>query len=405
MPKARRAAWTAAAVAALAAALGLAGCAERPPPPERLTLQPASFAALEGWADDRQSEGLKGLLLSCAKRMARPDPAATGTESPEGGPAAGFGTAAGWQAACAAAEAVPSGDDGAARAFFEAWFVPYLATNNGNADGLFTGYYEPELHGSRTKSARYRIPLYRVPGDLVTADLGLFREQLKGIRIVGRVKDGSLRPYDSRADIDEGSLSGRGWELVYVDDPVDAFFLHIQGSGRVLLDDGSVMQVGYAGTNGRQYVAIGGELAAGGAIAKDDVSMQSIRAWLSAHPDQAERIMETNPSYVFFRELQGDGPVGSEGTVLTAGRSLAVDPRFVAFGIPVWLETRDPLDPSRALDRLLIAQDTGGAIKGPVRGDVFWGPGREAAERAGHMKSLGRYYLLLPKAGAMASGR
>jgi membrane-bound lytic murein transglycosylase A len=152
-------------------------------------------------------------------------------------------------------------------------------------------------------------------------------------------------------------------------------------------------------------VAIGGELAAGGAIAKDDVSMQSIRAWLSAHPDQAERIMEINPSYVFFRELQGDGPVGSEGTVLTAGRSLAVDPRFVAFGIPVWLETRDPLDPSRALDRLLIAQDTGGAIKGPVRGDVFWGPGREAAERAGHMKSLGRYSLLLPKAGAMASGR
>ena len=239
----------------------------------------------------------------------------------------------------------------------------------------------------------------------MTADLGLFRDQFKGIRIVGRVKDGSLHPYDSRAAIDDGSLSGRGWELVYVDDPVDAFFLHIQGSGRVVLDDGSVMQVGYAGTNGRRYVAIGGELAARGAIPKDEVSMQSIRAWLAPHPDQAERIMETNPSYVFFRDLQGDGPIGSEGTVLTAGRSLAIDPRFVAFGIPIWLETRDPLDPSRPLDRLLVAQDTGGAIKGPVRGDVFWGPGHEAAERAGHMKSQGRYYLLLPKSGAMASGR
>jgi membrane-bound lytic murein transglycosylase A len=405
MPTARRAACVAAAVASVVASVGLAGCAERPPLPERLTLRATSFAALEGWAGDRQSEALGALVRSCRKRAISPDPAATRAEPPDGGPAGGFGAAADWQAACAAAETVPSDGDGAARAFFETWFVPYLAANNGNTDGLFTGYFEPELRGSRTKSARYRVPLYRVPDDLVTADLGLFREQLKGIRIVGRVENGALRPYDSRSDIDGGSLSGRGWELLYVDDAVDAFFLHIQGSGRVSLDDGSVMQVGYAGTNGRRYVALGAELVARGALPKDEVSMQSIRAWLGAHPDEAAKMMETNSSYVFFRELKGEGPIGAEGTVLTPGRSLAIDPRFVAFGIPVWLETRDPLDSNRPLARLLIAQDTGGAIKGPVRGDVFWGPGKDAAERAGRMKAQGRYYLLLPKPAAVASGR
>ncbi|MGB8275554.1 MAG: murein transglycosylase A [Alphaproteobacteria bacterium] len=386
-------------------ALLAAGCAERPPAPERLTLHRAGFAELEGWTNDRQGEALAAFLRSCAAREKAPDKALGRAEAPDGGPSMGFGTAADWQAACAAAKAVPAGDDAAARGFFESAFTPYLAGSNGESEGLFTGYYEPELHGSRKPGARYHVPLYRVPDDLVTADLGLFREQLKGIRITGRVKNGALRPYDTRADIDGGSLSGKGLEIVYVDDPVDAFFLHIQGSGRVTLDDGEVLRVGYAGANGRSYVAIGGELAARGAIAKEDVTMQSIRAWLAAHPGEAEKVMQANPSYVFFRVLDGDGPIGAEGTVLSAGRSLAVDPKFIAYGTPLWLQARDPLDERVPLDRLLVAQDTGGAIKGPVRGDVFWGFGRDAAERAGKMKVTGRYYLLLPKPAAVASGR
>jgi len=389
-----------AALATLAALSLLSACAPRIPPAPRLTLEKTSFAELPGWGDGRQAEALAAFLRSCPS-LSEAGPSVAGSQTPDGGPAGGFGAPGDWRRVCDEARDV-SGDAAAARAFFEKRFVPYLAGDNREAEGLFTGYYVPELKGSRTRSARYHVPIYRVPDDLVTADLGLFKKDLKGIRIAGKVEHGRLKPYDSRAEIDRGALSGRGLEILYVDNPVDAFFLHIQGSGRVVLDDGSATMIGYAGTNGRPYVAIGRELVTSGAMAKEDVTMQSIRAWLAAHPGEAEKTMAANPSYVFFHELPGDGVVGAAGVALTPGRSLAVDHRFLPYGVPLWLDSRDPAT-GEPLRRLLVAQDTGGAITGPVRGDVFWGFGREAGERAGRMEDRGRYYLLLPRAAAVAA--
>jgi membrane-bound lytic murein transglycosylase A len=388
-------------VAALFAA-ALTACAPKPLPPDRLTLKPAGFPDLAGWEDDRHGDALGAFRRSCARLEAVPDDRAMG---PADGPTPGFGTVADWRAPCAEAETIAEGGDAAARAFFERRFRPYLAGNNGEPRGLFTGYFEPELRGARRPGGAYTVPLYRRPDDLVTVNVGLFRENLKGVRIAGRVEGAKLKPYDSRREIEAGSLWGRDLELVWVDDPVDAFFLHIQGSGRVVLEDGSLIRVGYAESNGHVYVAIGRELVARGELSRDEVTMQSIRAWLEAHPAKADEIMAANPSYVFFRELEGDGPIGAQGVPLTAERSLAVDRRFIAFGVPLWLDTTDPLALETPWRRLMVAQDTGGAIRGPVRGDVFWGAGDEAAARAGRMKAEGRYYLLLPKALAVASGR
>ena len=365
-PRAR----TRARALAILLTLAVAGCAAEKPLPPELVLQKMSFAQLPGWRDDDPAAALPALKRSCPK---------LGEE---------------WRAACAALPAVADRD---ARQYFERWFEPHRVTNRGNPDGLVTGYYEPELHGARTRSARYRVPLYRLPDDMVSVDLGLFRPALKGERIAGRVERGRLVPYADRAQIDRGALSGRGLEIVWVDDPVDAFFLHVQGSGRVILDDGTEMRVGYAGTNGRIYTAIGRELAKDGAMPVEDVTMQSIRAWLTAHPGEAEAMMARNESYVFFRVLTGDGPLGAEGVALAPGRSIAVDPKFIPLGAPVFVSTADPLDPEKRLRRLTIAQDTGGAIRGPVRADLFWGHGAEAAERAGKMKGRGALYLLLPK--------
>ncbi len=321
------------------------------------------------------------------------------------GPRAVGGLARDWREPCAALDTVPASDDTMARAALERWFVPYAATNNGDPKGLFTGYYEPELRGSRTRTGRFTVPLFGRPADLITVDLGLFREELRGQRIAGRVRDGALRPYPSRAEIVDGALAaapGGPLELVWVDDAIDAFFLEIQGSGRVVLEDGSLMRVGFAAQNGHPYFAIGRELVARGALSREQVSMQSIRAWLAANPDEARAVMNKNPSFVFFRPLPpaasaDDGPLGSEGVPLTPGRSLAVDRAHLAMGLPLWLDAEDPLEPARRLQRLFVAQDTGGAIRGPVRGDVFWGSGADAAERAGRMRSAGRYWILLPR--------
>jgi membrane-bound lytic murein transglycosylase A len=367
------------AAAAAALLLALFACVPRPPPPPRLTLTPARFADLAAWNDDAQSAALAAFARSCAVLAKRPPAAAMGAA----------GHAADWQAPCAALPA--AADNAAARRFFETWFQPWQAGNNGATQGLFTGYYEPELDGSLAPGGAYATPLLRRPPDLVMVDLGLFRPALRGERIAGRVVDGRLKPYDSRAAIERGALDRYHLAFLWVDDPIAAFFLQIQGSGRVRLPDGRIVQVGYDGQNGWPYVAIGKLLVAEGALSQDEVSLQSIRAWLKAHPDRADAVMAENPSYVFFRELTGDGPIGSEGVVLTPGRSLAVDSSFVPLGVPVFV------DAGEGLRRLMVAQDTGGAIRGPVRGDVFWGAGAEAESRAGTMRLNGAYYLLLPK--------
>lgn len=376
-------------VVAMLLAAALHACAPTPQP-NRLRLEPAGFGDLPGWTTDQQQQALPALARSCAALARRADDAPVG--------AGGIGgKVADWRGACAAIDPAPTGA-AAARKLIEDRFRPWRVTDGaGYADGLFTGYYEAELHGARQPSARYRVPILMRPPDLVTVDLGRFAADLKGRRIAGRVQKGALQPYPSRAAIESGALAGRKLEIAWVDDAADAFFLHIQGSGRVVLDDGSVLQVGYAAANGHPYTPIGRELIARGVATPDQMSMQTIRAWLEAHPDEARALMDKNASYVFFRVLKGDGPIGAQGVALTPGRSLAVDPRLMPLGAPVWLDTTDPLAPAMKLRRLMVAQDTGGAIRGAVRGDVFWGYGAEATERAGKMRQTGRYYLLLPR--------
>jgi len=285
---------------------------------------------------------------------------------------------------------------------FEAW---PLRDARGGTEGLMTGYYEPLLTGSRTRESSRQAPLYTRPGDLLTIDLAGVEPRLAGLRLRGRVQGTRVVPYHSRADIETAQPLG-GSELLWVDDPVDAFFLEIQGSGRVALAEGGEMRVGYAAQNGHGYVPVGRILADRGEIPREQVSMQSIRAWMARDARAAQDLMNANPSYVFFRELTGDGPIGSEGVALVPGRSLAVDRAHVALGVPVWLDAQDPLDEARRVLRLLVAQDTGGAIRGVVRGDVFWGAGEEAAERAGRMRSRGRTWVLLPRdLAARAEGR
>ena len=246
------------------------------------------------------------------------------------------------------------------------------------------------------------MPIHGLPVEHVTADLGLFHDDLAGREITGRVVDGVLRPYPRRGDIAQGALDGAASVLAWVDDPVDAFFLHVQGSGRISLADGGVMRVGYAGANGQAYRSIGRALVERGAFSLDEASLQTIRVWLAANPDQAAEVLALNPSYVFFRELTGDGPLGAQGVALTAGRSLAVDRDYLPLGAPIWLDimapSAEPGGPDRTLRRLVVAQDIGGAIEGPLRGDLFWGFGPDAEWVAGHMKHPGGYVLLLPKA-------
>lgn len=364
----------------------LAGCAPTQKLPPQLTLTPARFADLPGWSEDHAAVALGAFVKSCAELDRRSDKAAVG-------PAALGMTAASWRTPCAVARTTAP-NDAAAQAFFANQFTPYLAGNNGTSTGLFTGYYEPLLHGARQPGGRYRTPIMKRPADLVMVDLGRFRPAWHGERIAGRVVGGNLVPYPSRAEIERGALDAKRLALFWVDDPADAFFLQVQGSGRVELPNGTMVQLGYDGQNGQPYVAIGKVLVQRGALAPDNVSLQSIRAWMKAHPDQAPALMDANPSYVFFREQPGDGPIGSEGVVLTPGRSLAVDRNFIPLGAPVFLDVDDN---GTALRRLMIAQDTGGAIAGPVRGDVFWGFGKQAEALAGSMRADGRYFLLLPK--------
>ena len=379
----------------------LSGCVTPPRPADKLTLTPVTFADLPGWSDDRLSQAIPALLRSCAVVAKRPADAAISATLPEAGHAGD------WQSLCADAARLPPRDDVAARTFFQQRFRLFRAANNAEPKGLFTGYYEIELNGSRTKSARFPVPIYGLPKDLVTADLSEFDSSLSGKTIIGRVVGAKFHPYPDRAAIEAEGLGANAPVIAWVDDAVDAFFLHIQGSGLIKMANCETMRVGYAAKNGQPYRALGRVLVERGGLNKDDVSMQSIRAWLAANPRDAQTVMAANPSYVFFRELKGpsrDGPDGAQGVTLTAGRSLAVDRRFVPLGIPVWVAAQNPDAPPGAPDtrtqRLVVAQDTGGAITGPVRGDVFWGTGHDAAERAGRMREFGNYYFLLPRLNA-----
>ena len=373
----------------------LAACGGPPPKslPDTLSLTRASYRMLPGWTQDDPSAALPALLKSCAVLLKGTDDQTLGIA----------GTVADWRQPCAEAAQVPSGDQAAARALFERDFVPFRAANNDQTEGLFTGYYEAELHGSPTRTDRFDVPLYRRPADLVSVDLGQFRPSLKGQRIAGKISGTKLVPYATRSEIEAGALAGHGLELVWVDDATDAFFLGVQGSGRVILPDGQVMRVGYDGENGQPYVTIGRVLAAEG-VPADQITMPYLRKWIADHGPDGTALMDKNPSYIFFRELKGDGPMGAEGVALVLGRSAAVDRDFVPLGLPLWVDTSDPVEPSGRLQRLFVAQDVGGAIRGPVRSDLFFGYGPEAANHAGLMKGKGSAWLLLPTAAAARQG-
>ncbi len=360
-----------------------------------LDLRLGSFADLPGWNADSLEGFRSAFLRSCgvfAKRSESRLLMASGVA----------GTVGDWRPVCAAVEGIADGAGGSElRRILAEYLQPWAAFDHDQDLALLTGYYEASLAGSRTRTDRFSTPLYRRPADLVAVDLGEFREDLRGRRLAGRVVGGRLNPYSDRRELEEGALENRGLELAWVDDAVDAFFLHIQGSGRVDLDNGDFLRVGYAAQNGHPYFAIGRELVKRGEMIVEEVSMQSIRAWLAANPDEASALMQSNPSYIFFRELRGEGPIGSQGVALEPRRSLAVDRRFLPLGIPVWLDGTAPApDPGiadRILQRLVVTQDTGGAIRGPLRGDVFWGYGPEAEEIAGRMRNEARFWLLLPK--------
>jgi len=377
---------------ALLAALLLTLSACQPPAPEQATTPAAaptytkvSFSALPGYAADRVAEALPALNASCRRLGAIPATRSLGVDGR-------MGTAGDWAVFCTALKSV--NDEAVLRSLLETQLQPWAVSDGGKADGLFTGYYESELRGSLTQNGPYQTPLYERPADLIMVDLGEFRDELKGQRIAGRAVNGQLKPYEDRAAIVNGTINSK--PLVWLDDPVDAFFVQIQGSGRVMLDDGSELRVGYAGQNGHIYTAIGRELIKRGALTPETVSMASIRAWLKANPAQADALMNTNRSYVFFKSGTADtGPQGAANVALTPLRSLAVDNRFIGYHVPVWLAADNPL--GGPLQRLLVAQDTGGAIKGVVRGDVFWGHGPQAEHAAGIMKSRGRYFVLLPR--------
>jgi membrane-bound lytic murein transglycosylase A len=355
-----------------------------------MQLVKTNYAALPGWGQDDVGAALDALQQSCSIIQKRA-PTKTMQANNIGG------TAASWKPACQALGqlAMPT-DSNTARQFMQTWFDPYQITTPNGDTGLFTGYYEASLRGSLTPQGPYTVPLYQRPPDLVTVELGQFRSSLQGERVAGRVTGGALQPYSDRQAIVNGALRNKNLELLWVDNPIDAFFLQIQGSGRIILPDTRVIRLGYDGQNGYSYTAIGAELIKRGELTKEDVNMASIRQWLIAHPDQAPGVMNVNKSYVFFKVLDQDQPLGGSGVPLTPERSLAVDPRFIPYGAPVWLATTDPLQ-NKPLQRLLIAQDTGGAIRGPVRGDVFWGYGQQAEAYAGSMKQRGQAWLLLPK--------
>jgi membrane-bound lytic murein transglycosylase A len=378
-------------VAAFGACLALHGCVTAPPPSPaaQAAYTPAGWRDLPGFGRDRASEAVPAFLAGCAALMRRAEQAIT------------------WRPACDAARRLPAADDAATLAWLQNHFTPYrVAFPDGRERGLVTGYYEPVIAGSRTRSAAYTVPILAPPDDLLVVDLGALHPELADRRVRGRLDGRRVVPYWSRAEIEAGKAPLAGKALAFVADPVDAFFLQIQGSGRIVLPDGAVMRVGYADQNGHPYTPVARVLIERGEMTREEASMQAIRAWARANPDRVAALLDANASYVFFRELPKpapgtpeaaiDGPLGALGVPLLPRRTIAVDPRAIPLGAPVWLATREPSGPD-PLERLVVAQDTGGAIRGAVRADFFFGHGDDAADRAGRMKEEGRLWLLWPK--------
>ena len=355
---------------------------------DQITLTPTGFDQLPGFGEDALQQAHPALTKSCEKILKRPAQAAFSSKSPYGG------RISDWQAACTALETLPDNNETAFKNWLTQHFTPYSLARQGKPEGIFTGYFEAALRGSYQKGPIYRHPIYALPGDLVK------RKTAKGTEI-GRFEQGRLVPYFDRAAIDNGAIAQTAKPILWADDPVDVLLLHIQGSGQVELPDGRKVRLGFAGSNGLPFQGIARTLLDEGLIRRDQATMDRVRDWLRANPAQARPLIQRNRRFIFFREVSGDGPVGALSVPLTAGRSLAVDPDFIPLGAPLWLDTSFPAGAGEQaftpLRRLMVAQDTGYAIKGPVRGDFYWGSGEEALTLAGGMQQRGRYFLLLPK--------
>jgi len=359
-----------------------------------LLLSKATFKHLPNWQQDNQSQALLAFQRSCTTILKK-SPDAMFSALPHSG------TNRDWQRICNAANALVHPDKMAAQQFFETWFQPYHVSNHLNASGLFTGYYLPLLHGSITPNKQYSVPVYGVPSDLVKINLGLFHQEMSKKTLVGQLKNNVLQPYPDRAAIMQGAISKTAKVLVWSDDPLDVFFAQIQGSAVVQLPNQKQFIINYASNNGRPYTAIGKILIAKKELTKETVSMQTIRTWLLQHPEQRDNILNQNASYVFFNVLKNKDPLGTAQVPLIPERALAVDTHHIPLGAPLWLDTVAPQNTreksTAPFQHLMVAQDTGGAIKGIVRGDVYWGAGETAAFIAGHMQSKGQYWILLPR--------
>jgi membrane-bound lytic murein transglycosylase A len=340
--------------------------------------EPVTWDQLAGWQSDRHAEAWPALLASCHRLDNEDD----------------------WRAICRDARDLGDLTDARARAFFESRFRPHpVIGDNGSRAGLITGYYEPLLRGSLERTGPYLHALHEPPDDLLRVDMGDTHPELGDLQLRGRLQGRTVAPYPPRGELAASPGSLAGSELLWVDDPIDAFFLHVQGSGRVLLPDGRTVALRYADHNGHPYRSIGGFLIRTGELAREDVNLFSIRNWLRAHPGKTQAVLNHNPRYIFFQLDTGplEHPKGALNVPLTPGRSLAVDRDRIPLGVPVWLSTRVPGQVDRPLNRLMMAQDTGSAIKGWNRGDVVWGLGQEAERLAGMMKESGRMFVLLPR--------
>ena len=358
--------------AALLVAAGLlAACAGEPvsPPEKKVPMAPISFNEIPGWTDDRHAEALAAFRASCPRLIAGQETkiATDGGEK--------VVTPGEWKQICDSAAAVRSGDGDAAKRFFEDNFRPLVV----QVPAKFTGYYEPELRGSRAPSRLFTVPVYRRPPDLTD------------------------KPYYSRAEIEQGILKGKGLEIAWVQDPVALFEVQVQGNGRIQLAEGGMLNLAFDGSNNRPYTAIGGVLAEMGVMKRESVTWPAIRDWLKRNPAKGREVMRRNERYIFFKDTKSRGPIGAQGVALTAQRSLAVDPSYTPFGTPIWIETTRPVyrksGATESYRRLMVAQDSGAAIKGPARGDVFFGLGPRAADWAGRMVGDGRAIVLIPNKG------
>jgi len=347
----------------------LCPCPPPKPEAESARYEARGFSDLPGWSGAQLEPSLRAFIAGCAR----------------------------FKRVCEVARGIPAGDEQAARRFFESEFTPYAIVSSVSGErGMITGYYEPIITGSRTPGPVQRFPIFGVPQDLVVVDLGTISPETRSLRLRGRLDGRRLVPYYSRGEIDARGEAFPAPVLAWSSDPVELFFLQIQGSGQVQLDNGERIRVGFADQNGHPYRSLGRYLVDRGEMLLEQASMQGIKAWAAANPQKLQEALNQNPSYVFFRELPPtDGPIGALGVPLHAERSLAVDRRYVPLGTPVYLATTFPLS-EEPLERLMAAHDTGGAIRGVVRGDFFWGTGVEAGAQAGRMRQQGRMWLLWP---------